>query len=79
MEAEDTDVLLTCRFNVGLVNKRRWLTGRETRTGGLLALDESRRPVYADDETTRDFRVKRSAVTSLFNSENPSYPSYNLV
>jgi hypothetical protein len=48
-------------------------------SGSLLGLDESSRPVDADDEATGDLWVERSRVTRLFNTKDPTEPGNDLV
>lgn len=48
-------------------------------TGALLGLDQSRSSIHADNQTARDLRVERPAVTRLLHAENPPDPRHDLV
>lgn len=49
------------------------------RTSALLRLDEPRRAVNADDQTSRDFGIESTTVARLFNTQDSSKPCDNFV
>ena len=48
-------------------------------TSALLTLHQTRSTVNADDQATRDFRIKSTAVSSTLAVQNALHPSHDFV